>query len=144
MLTANDITLVRGSFARVLPVKDAAADLFYARLFKVAPQLRRMFPAELRAQKQKLMAMIATAVGALHDLDALVPKVKALGMRHVGYGATAEHYQVVGDVLLFTLERALGNAFTPEVRAAWTKVYGVLADTMQAGAAELGEMQAAE
>lgn len=144
MLSADDIMLVRASFARVMPVKDAAADLFYARLFKVAPELRRMFPADLRAQKQKLMTMIGTAVGALHDLDALVPKVKALGMRHVTYGTTAEHYQVVGDVLLFTLARALGDAFTPETRAAWTKVYGVLAATMQAGAAELGQMQAAE
>ena len=144
MLSADDIMLVRASFARVMPVKDAAADLFYARLFTVAPQLRRMFPADLRGQKQKLMAMIATAVGALHDLDALVPKVKALGMRHATYGATPEHYQVVGDVLLLTLERALGDAFTPQVRAAWTNVYGVLAATMQAGAAELGQMQAAE
>jgi len=144
MLNADDIMLVRTSFARVVPVKDAAADLFYARLFERAPHLRTLFPADLRQQKQKLMTMIAAAVGALHDLEALVPKLKALGMRHAGYGATAEHYDVVGDVLLLTLARALGDAFTPNVRAAWTKVYGVLAATMQAGAAELGEMQAAE
>jgi len=144
MLNADDIMLVRTSFARVVPVKDAAADLFYARLFERAPHLRTLFPADLRQQKQKLMTMIAAAVSALHDLEALVPKLKALGMRHAGYGATAEHYDVVGDVLLLTLARALGDAFTPNVRAAWTKVYGVLAATMQAGAAELGEMQAAE
>ena len=144
MLNADDIMLVRTSFARVVPVKDAAADLFYARLFERAPHLRTLFPADLRQQKQKLMTMIAAAVGALHDLEALVPKLKALGMRHAGYGATAEHYDVVGDVLLLTLARALGDAFTPNARAAWTKVYGVLAATMQAGAAELGEMQAAE
>jgi len=50
----------------------------------------------------------------------------------------------VGEVLLWTLERGLAEPFTPEVRAAWTKVYGVLAATMQAGAAELADMQAAE
>ena len=144
MLTANDIMLVRASFARVAPIKDAAADLFYGRLFEVAPQLRPLFPADLRAQKQKLIAMIAMAAGALHDLDALMPKVKALGMRHVTYGATAGHYEVVGGVLLWTLERGLGDAFTPDVRAAWTKVCGVLAATMQAGAADLADMQAAE
>jgi nitric oxide dioxygenase len=144
MLTANDIMLVRASFARVVPIKNAAADLFYDRLFEVAPQLRRMFPADLRQQKQKLMAMLATAVGGLTDLEALVPKVKALGARHVGYGARAADYNVVGEALLWTLERGLGEAFTPEVRAAWTNVYGVLAATMQAGAAELPEMQAAE
>jgi len=144
MLTANDIMLVRACFARVVPIKNAAADLFYDRLFEVAPQLRRIFPADLRAQKLKLMGMLATAVGGLNDLEALVPKVKALGARHVGYGARAADYNVVGEVLLWTLERGLADAFTPEVRDAWTKVYGVLAATMQAGAAELADMQAAE
>jgi hypothetical protein len=52
MLTANDIMLVRASFARVAPIKDAAADLFYGRLFEVAPQLRPLFPADLRAEAE--------------------------------------------------------------------------------------------
>jgi hemoglobin-like flavoprotein len=141
MLTANDIMLVRASFARVAPIKDAAADLFTAAVrgcAAAAPAVSR------RAQKQKLMAMIAMAAGGLDDFDALMPKVKALGMRHVTYGATAGHYEVVGEVLLWTLERSLGDAFTPDVRAAWTKVCGVLAATMQAGAADLADMQAAE
>jgi hemoglobin-like flavoprotein len=144
MLTADDIVRVRASFARIVPIKNAAADLFYGRLFEVAPQLRKLFPADLHDQKQKLMAMIATAVGALNDLETLIPKVKALGARHVGYGVRAADYNVVGEVLLWTLERGLAEAFTPEVRSAWTKVYRVLAATMQAGAAELAEMQAAE
>jgi len=144
MLTADDIMLVRASFARVAPTKNTAADLFYARLFETAPQLRRMFPADMHAQKQKLMAMLAAAVAGLSDLDALIPKVKALGARHLGYGARAADYNVVGEVLLWTLERGLADAFTPEVRAAWTRVYGVLAATMQAGAVELAEMHAAE
>lgn len=144
MLSTEDIMLVRASFAQVAPIKHKAADLFYGRLFELAPQVRRMFPADLRDQKQKLMAMIAAAVGALHDLEALVPRVKALGMRHVAYGASSTHYDVVGQALLWTLEQGLGAAFTPDVRAAWTRVYGLLAETMQAGAAEMVRVQAAE
>jgi nitric oxide dioxygenase len=144
MITANDIALVRASFGRILPIKDIAADLFYDRLFEVAPQTRVLFPDDLTEQKHKLMAMIATAVGSLSDLEALIPKVKALGARHVTYGATSAHYDVVGDVLLWTLARGLGDAFTPGVRSAWAKVYGVLAVTMQVGAAEAMALQAAE
>lgn len=136
MLTANDIALVRASFAKVLPIKDTAADLFYGRLFEIAPALRPMFPADLKEQKVKLMAMIAAAVGGLDNLDTLVPPVKALGARHTGYGVVASHYGTVADALLWTLERGLGDGFTPDVRTAWTKLYTVLADTMQAGAAE--------
>jgi hemoglobin-like flavoprotein len=144
MITSDDILRVRASFALVVPIKEAAADLFYNRLFEIAPQVRALFPDDLAEQKRKLMAMIATAVGGLHNLDNLVPAVKALGARHVGYGAKAEHYAVVGEALLWTLERGLGEAFTPEVRQSWTKVYGTLAAVMQAGAAEVAELQAAE
>jgi hemoglobin-like flavoprotein len=65
--------------------------------------------------------------------------VKALGARHSGYGVMAAHYELVGEALLWTLERGLGDGFTPEVRSAWASVYGVLAAAMQAGAAELDE-----
>jgi hemoglobin-like flavoprotein len=144
MLTTDDIALVRTSFVRVAPIQDAAADLFYDRLFAIAPNLRALFPADLRAQKRKLMQMIATAVNGLPNLDKLVPAVKALGARHSGYGVTEAHYRTVGEALLWTLERGLGPDFTPEVRAAWAKVYGVLAETMQGGAAEVDDLRAAE
>jgi hemoglobin-like flavoprotein len=144
MLTANDIALVRSTFARIVPIQGAAADLFYDRLFAVSPKLRELFPADLREQKQKLMQMISTAVGGLNDLNQLVPAVKALGSRHSGYGVTTEHYWLVGEALLWTLERGLGQHFTPDARSAWAKLYHVLAATMQAGAAEVANVQAAE
>ena len=144
MLTANDIALVRASFAQVVPIQDTAADLFYDRLFAIAPKLRELFPTDLREQKRKLMQTIATAVGGLNNLDKLVPAVKALGARHSGYGVTAAHYRIVGEALLWTLERGLGEECTPEVRSAWVKVYGIVSATMQAGSAEVAEMRAAE
>ena len=144
MLTQQDIALVRSSFANVAPIKDAAATLFYDRLFEMAPQVRGMFPDDLTEQKIKLMAMIATAVGGLDDLGALVPAVKALGARHAGYGTKPEHYQVVAEALRWTRGKGLGDGFTPEVEAAWTRVYGVLATTMQEGAAETTKTRAAE
>ena len=51
MLSANDIALVRASFAKVLPIKDLAADLFYNRLFEIAPKLRDLFPKDLRTRR---------------------------------------------------------------------------------------------
>ena len=144
MLTANDIALVRATFARIIPIQSVAADLFYDRLFAISPKVRELFPADLRAQKHKLMQMISTAVGGLNNLNQLVPAVKALGARHSGYGVTTEHYQFVGEALLWTLERGLGQDFTPEVRSAWAKVYHVLSATMQAGAAQVANVEAAE
>jgi nitric oxide dioxygenase len=89
----------------------------------------------MKEQKIKLMQMLTTAVKGLDNLETLVPVVRQLGARHIGYGVKPEHYGTVAAALLWTLERGLGDAFTPETKEAWVVVYGILAATMQEGAA---------
>jgi hemoglobin-like flavoprotein len=86
--------------------------------------------------------MVDVAVGLLEkdDMDTLVAALKELGTRHVSYDVKFEHYPIVGQALLDTLEKALGDDFSPEVKEAWTGgVYGVITENMQAGAKELLE-----
>ena len=64
-MTPHQISLVQTSFAKVVPIAATAADLFYGRLFEIAPEVRRLFPDDLAEQKKKLMAMLGTAVGGL-------------------------------------------------------------------------------
>ena len=144
MPTATDIRLVRETFDLVVPISGVAADMFYERLFYMAPSLRRMFPADMRDQKRKLMVMIATAVQSLTDLETLMPQLMQLGARHANYGVVDSHYKAVGDALIWTLERGLAHAFTPEVERAWIRVYLLIAATMQAGADEARTLRAAE
>jgi methyl-accepting chemotaxis protein len=134
-VSAAQKRLVQDSFAAVLPIAEAAAELFYGRLFELDPSLRRLFKGDMKEQGRKLMAMIKIAVAGLDDLGKLVPAVQALGRRHAGYGVEDEHYDTVAAALLWTLEQGLKDAFTPDVKAAWAAVYGVLAETMKAAAA---------
>jgi len=129
-LTSGEIRLVQDSFAKVAPIAEQAAQLFYDRLFGLDPKLKPLFRGDMKEQGKKLMSMIGAAVKGLNNLEKLVPVVQALGVRHKGYGVKAEHYGTVGAALLWTLQQGLKSAFTPEVRAAWTKVYGVLAGVM--------------
>ena len=135
-MNSEQVKLVQGSFAKVLPIADTAADLFYTRLFELDPSLRRMFPTDMAEQKHKLMMTLKFAVNSLSRLAELVPAVQALGRRHAGYGVKNEHYNTVGTALIWTLEQGLGDAFTPEVKAAWVAVYTLLANTMREAAAE--------
>src|SRR5207244_7922017 len=116
--------------------------LFYDRLFEVAPSVRAMFPEDMTEQRKKLMGMLAAVVGGLSNLESILPAASALAKRHVGYGAKAEHYPVVGATLLWTLETGLGEAWTPDVAAAWTAAYGTLSGYMISEA--YGSTQAAE
>jgi len=133
---------VQQSFAKVAPISDTAALLFYDRLFEIAPSVRAMFPADMTEQRKKLMMMLAAVVNGLANLDTILPAASALAKRHVAYGAKAEHYPVVGSALLWTLEKGLGEAWTPELADAWTAAYGTLSGFMIAEA--YGRSQAAE
>ena len=131
-VTPQQIELVQSSFTKVVPIAGTAADLFYDRLFEIAPEVRALFPSDLAEQKTKLMAMLSTAVANLHKLDSILPAVKDLGRRHKGYGVAATHYAPVGAALLWTLEQGLGADFTPEVKTAWAETYTALAGVMTA------------
>jgi hemoglobin-like flavoprotein len=130
-MTPKQIALVQGSWKNVLAISDAAAQLFYARLFALDPSLAPMFRGDMKEQGRKLVAMITVAVNGIARIETLVPVIEALGRRHAGYGVKDEHYSTVAAALLWTLEQGLGDEFTPEVCEAWTLAYGVLATTMQ-------------
>jgi hemoglobin-like flavoprotein len=134
-MTPEQVTRVQESFEKVVPIAATAADLFYERLFVIAPEVRLLFPADLQQQKVKLIAMLATAVGNLHQMHSIIPKVEELGRRHVAYGVTPEHYESVGAALLWTLEQGLGSEFTPPVREAWAEAYMTLSGAMKNAAA---------
>lgn len=130
-MTPETISAVQGTFAKVEPIADKAAVLFYGRLFELDPSLKPMFKGNMDEQGAKLMRMLGIAVRGLTSLDTIVPAVENLGVRHVAYGVKDEHYATVGAALLWTLEQGLGDDFTPEVKQAWTDVYTLLAQVMQ-------------
>ena len=135
-MTPADIKLVKDSWAKVVPISETAAELFYGKLFELDPSVRSMFKGDMKEQGRKLMAILNTAVTSLDKLDAIVPAVQAMGKRHVDYGVKDEHYDTVGEALIWTLGAGLKDVFTEETKAAWVGVYTLVADTMKAAAAE--------
>ena len=129
--------LVQSTWEMVVPQAEPTAALFYARLFELDPDLKPLFAeSDMAEQGKKLMQMITIAVKGLDSLEELVPAVQALGKRHVGYGVKSEHYDTVGAALLDTLEKGLGEHFTPETKEAWTLTYTTLATVMKEAAYE--------
>jgi len=149
----NDLqkAVIRRSWQLVVPIADTAADLFYKRLFELKPGYRRLFGEDMAPQKRKLLSMLAFIVRSLdwddskwkdpcNTDDDLFLVVLALGLRHAElYHVPDEGYDAVGAALLWTLDYGLGEAFTAEVRDAWARVYGLLAQTMKMGKCAHGE-----
>lgn len=142
-MTPRQIELVQESFTKVLPIAPAAAELFYGRLFELDPALRPLFKRDMKEQGRMLMMMIAGAVRGLSNPPALIPVLKDLGARHVGYGVQERHYDTVGQALIWTLQKGLGEGSTDELCEAWVAAYQLLAGVMQQGAREVALKKAA-
>ncbi len=133
-LSASQIDEVRRTWALVHPIRHVAADLFYQRLFYLHPALRRLFKGDLSLQGTMLMAALGGVVANLDRLDKVNAAVAPLARRHVDYGVRPEHYDQVGEVLLWTLATALQSHFTATAQAGWTSAYGHVATAMKAAA----------
>jgi len=125
------IVLVQRTFRHVMPIGDTFAEVFYRRLFELDPQLRPLFPDDLKEQGRKLMHMMAVAVQGLSRLDTISHVVEELGRRHISYGVQAAHYDTFGTALLMTLRIALGEAYSQDVHDAWSGAYRKLSTAMQ-------------
>jgi hemoglobin-like flavoprotein len=139
-MTPEQQALVRESWRQFRPMAGASGFRFYEQLFALDPALERLFAAtDIEQQEGKLLAMLGEIVRALDHPIELVPELAGLGRRHVEYGVSDGDYQSVGSALLWTLEQGLGEAFTPEVRAAWTEAYLLVSTIMRRAAARKPE-----
>lgn len=130
LVTTEEINLVKGSWSQVIPIRDKAGELFYNKLFELAPQVRYMFKGDMTEQSRKLMSMITVVVTKLDKLDDILPEVRALALRHNNYGTKPEHFEVVGTALVWTLSQGLADKWSGELETAWIKVYGILSGAM--------------
>ena len=141
-MTPEQVQIIKLTFAQAMSSRDQVGQLFYSRLFAIAPETKPLFKGDIGVQSRKLMDTLALAISSLRDTPALMATLEALAKRHVSYGVRDEHYDKVGEALLWTLEKGLGEAWTPDVAEAWTAAYGTLSGYMISEA--YGKAQAAE
>ena len=133
---AVDVETLEESFDLVAPQGDELMRTFYDNLFEVAPSVKPLFAhVDMDRQRQALLNMLVVLRESLRDLDDIVPDLEELGARHVGYGAEAAHYPVVGEVLIGAMAQVAGDAWKPEYTAAWQEAYGVVQGVMLSGTA---------
>jgi hemoglobin-like flavoprotein len=131
-MTPDQILLVRSSWPDVAADADALTIHFYAHLFAIDDSAARLFTGiDMGGQRKKLAQTLALVVNVLDDPDQLLPAVAALGKRHANYHVEHRHFDSVGEALVVALDATLRDAFVPELRAAWTDAYALVASVMR-------------
>jgi hemoglobin-like flavoprotein len=127
---------VRQGFDRIAPLAEQIGFEIYERLFAMDPSLRALFHIDMPTQVGHLMGALTMVVRSLDNLATILEQIQTLGRRHAGYGVQPRHFAMAGVALIDTLEARLGDPFTPEARAAWTRAYETLAGAMIAAMAD--------
>ena len=135
-MTPEQVGLLAESWNAVAGRREEIARTFYQVLFDRHPELRSLFTrVDMRAQYEKFAGMVDEIVRLRAAPREFVKSAVLLGQRHAAYGVTRDQYAPAGAVLLEVLASALGPAFTPAVREAWSEGY-LLTSSIMSRAAE--------
>jgi hemoglobin-like flavoprotein len=136
IMTQTEINLVQNSWKNLRKIEpQIIGDVFYSKLFLDAPHLKHLFHTPPAEQSKKLINMLNVVIARLEHLDDLKNDIRQLGIRHQSYGVKASHYDIVGNALIWTLQRALGKEWNDNLSRAWIECYTTLASAMIDGAA---------
>jgi hemoglobin-like flavoprotein len=141
-MTLQEIALVQLAFQQIAPRAEQVGFAIYERIFELDPSSRALFREDMRPQVKRFVAALSTVVGSLDNLTPILESIRSLGRRHASYGVEPRHFELGGIALLATLEAELGNAYTPEMRAAWTRAYDILAGAMVSAMTETKSLAA--
>lgn len=137
---------------RIPKYEEVAGVLLFRKIFEIAPGAKELFAFTKKnpeddddeqlyknprflVHARRVVKMLDVAVDMLGpDLGPVSHALKLLGERHVAYGVIPDHYPIVGQALLSTLEAALGSSWTPQVQEGWAAIYGFVSATMVSGA----------
>lgn len=131
MVTEKQIKLIKQNWNSLRGIDPAIiGDVFYRKLFIDYPPAKRMFKSSREEQAIKLIEMLNIIIARLERIDELTEDIKQLALRHVEYGVKDEHYNFVGNALIWTLKQASTDEWNQELEDAWVSCYQILADTM--------------
>ncbi len=127
LLSPQQKRLVQLTLAKVLLRSGTFSEVLFAQLFRANPSLIAVFKTSKTELGRRLLHLLEIAVSLVDTPGELAQAMRDLSQHHAEYRAIQEHYPLFGRVFVATLDRVLGRAYNPEIAAAWTEFFDLLA-----------------
>ncbi|KAL7793723.1 globin-like protein [Trichoderma ceciliae] len=130
-LTTDQIAIIKSTVPIIRDHGTTVTTIFYANMLAAHPELKNFFSLrnqQTGAQQTALANSVLAAATHIDRLGAITGAVEKVAQKHASLFVQPEHYPIVGKHLIGAFGQVLGDAFTPEIREAWTVAYGLLAD----------------
>lgn len=129
-LTYQQAKFVKGTIPALREHGEQITTIFYQKMLADHPDLNNYFNSVNQKngrQPRALTAVILAFASNISHVYELIPKMERMCNKHCSLGIQPQHYEIVGKYLIQAFGEILGQAMTPEVEAAWTKAYWLLA-----------------
>ena len=121
---------LQSSLDFVLKNEVGFAKRFYKKVFEKAPGLRALFRDDMSGQERLLTHMLGGIVYSLSRPEFLRMGLRTLGKSHEKYGVKPEHYPLVQQLLIETIEEELGDFHTEKLSEAWRQALAFVTSEM--------------
>ena len=132
-LNDTDIMAIEITWELIFEDKIRITELFYNKLFELAPDTRKLFKTGIPEQGSKLSDFMNFVVMYIREIDGLILHLKFLGMKHKGYRVKKKHYPVYREALLWAFRTGLGKDWSEDAETAWDKVHEIMSSAMIKG-----------
>jgi hemoglobin-like flavoprotein len=128
ILSKDEIEILQSTFKKI---EDTDCwEKLYNKFFTLAPEAKELFKGDIKDQQHRIMTMVKTICEGLNNPQIIIPAIQQMGMRHFEYGVQNGHYNLFRDALMDAIKDTLGKEYTPQVEAAWNKLYSVMSENM--------------
>ena len=123
-LIANQASyaMIKETWIKANKKPDFAITVYHKLLMKYQAATEALFyGVDIALQSQRLVDMIGAGIKLLDTPDQLIPVMLQLGSRHVIYGVSDEHFDMINDALAMTLQDSVAN-WSDELTAQWDRI----------------------
>jgi hemoglobin-like flavoprotein len=132
-LDPDSITLVRASVRDLRGHEARLAELFYDQLFRMVPEVRRLFPVDMGEQHLRLLHALLSTIDGLDDPEAMERRLLALGADHYRRGVEEEQFLYVPHALVRAVRELQTSDWSSSLSSAWIGLYSWMIEHLAAG-----------
>lgn len=147
MLANETLEIIKSTVPLLEKHGKSITETFYTRLFSSHPDLKNIFNMANQGKGEQSRALADAVIAYakhIENVEILAPTVQRIANKHASLGVQPEHYPVVGETLLFAIQKVLELPDGHAALVAWGEAYGALAKIFTDAESNIYEANAAQ
>jgi len=130
ILSKQEQSILISTYTTVMLHANTITEQFYQNLFEALPEVEPLFTKDMRQQRKMFTEIVRLSISSVDRLNRIEKQLRHLGEKHTAVGIKPEYYPVLRDAWLQAMADDMGDAFTADVRQAWSNLFDIISSMM--------------